>query len=465
MNNYKRVWLNTCSFAIGTIGSKLVLFLMLPIYTLKLTKENYGVLELIQNTSSLLFPLLTLMITGALFRFGLDSRECKKEVIANTLFSLSLSSVVFLCLSPLFCGIDVFQEYFWYFVFFFLITMFEAFFKELLKVSDNLKVFSTLGVLDTFLMASLNILFLVKLDFGLQGYFISYILSKFFFVSLSCYVSRCLLISCFGHVNFKKLKEMLLFSVAFLPNTLCWWGMNFSDRYIISVVLGVSFVGVYSVANKIPMLINSIYEVFGQAWHISAIEEKDSGVEVKFYSVMFKVNIIFLSLMTSVMLLCNKSFSDLMISDGFKDAYYYSILPIFGNFFGCLSNFYGAIYLKNKAGRQVLVSSMLALSVNFLINIILVREIGIVAASLSTCIAFFVMWLYRHFDTKKFLKLDVSVFYFLLVFAVLFVQVIICSLQIGNEFMFNAMCFLFLLLVHVFFVKNEIRYIINWIIK
>lgn len=43
--------------------------------------------------------------------------------------------------------------------------------------------------------------------------------------------------------------------------------------------------------------------------------------------------------------------------------------------------------------------------INILINIVLIKWIGLYAASLSTLIAYLVMFIYRYFDSKKYVKL------------------------------------------------------------
>ena len=47
MDKYKKLISNTFIFAVGTFSSKLLVFLLMPLYTRVLTPEDYGVVNLI----------------------------------------------------------------------------------------------------------------------------------------------------------------------------------------------------------------------------------------------------------------------------------------------------------------------------------------------------------------------------------------------------------------------------------
>ena len=53
---------------------------MMPIYTRALSTAEYGTVDLIQQISNLLVPIVTLGVTNALIRFGLDKSFRKNDV-------------------------------------------------------------------------------------------------------------------------------------------------------------------------------------------------------------------------------------------------------------------------------------------------------------------------------------------------------------------------------------------------
>ena len=66
MDKYKRLLSNTVIFAIGTFSSKLLVFLLMPLYTWALNPTELGTADLIIQTGNLLLPLVSLGIINAI---------------------------------------------------------------------------------------------------------------------------------------------------------------------------------------------------------------------------------------------------------------------------------------------------------------------------------------------------------------------------------------------------------------
>ncbi len=61
MNKFKKLVNNSAIFALGSFGSKLITFFLVPLYTGYMTVNEYGEMDLIQTTVSLILPILTLL--------------------------------------------------------------------------------------------------------------------------------------------------------------------------------------------------------------------------------------------------------------------------------------------------------------------------------------------------------------------------------------------------------------------
>ena len=72
-------------FTIGSFGSKILSFLLVPLYTAVLTTTEYGSVDLITSTASLLTPILLLSIFDATLRFGMDSNYKKEDVLSTSI--------------------------------------------------------------------------------------------------------------------------------------------------------------------------------------------------------------------------------------------------------------------------------------------------------------------------------------------------------------------------------------------
>ena len=72
-------------FTIGSFGSKILSFLLVPLYTAVLSTSEYGSVDLVISTASLLTPILLLSIFDATLRFGMDPEYKKKDVLSTSI--------------------------------------------------------------------------------------------------------------------------------------------------------------------------------------------------------------------------------------------------------------------------------------------------------------------------------------------------------------------------------------------
>lgn len=78
--------------------TKLIYFFLMPIYTLALTTEEFGLADLLNNSLQLVMPVFTLSITDAVFRFALDKEINHRLLLCNGLKILGYSYIIVLLL-------------------------------------------------------------------------------------------------------------------------------------------------------------------------------------------------------------------------------------------------------------------------------------------------------------------------------------------------------------------------------
>ena len=98
-------------FAVGTFGSKLLVFFLMPLYTHVLTDAEYGTSDLLQQSANLLVPLVTFGITDAVIRFGLDRKVRNTQVLTTALVTLLAGFVLLFLCYPLLALIPGLNDY------------------------------------------------------------------------------------------------------------------------------------------------------------------------------------------------------------------------------------------------------------------------------------------------------------------------------------------------------------------
>lgn len=92
----KELAVNVGLFAISSFGSKAISFLLLPLYTAVLSTGDYGTVDLMNSTVSLLVPLFTLNIQDAVLRFGLGKDAKPEEIVSVGLRMVAAGGAVLL---------------------------------------------------------------------------------------------------------------------------------------------------------------------------------------------------------------------------------------------------------------------------------------------------------------------------------------------------------------------------------
>ena len=60
---------NTLLFTLGNLGSKLIVFFLIPLYTNTLSTAQYGTIDLVSTVSTVAVPIFTINICESVMRF------------------------------------------------------------------------------------------------------------------------------------------------------------------------------------------------------------------------------------------------------------------------------------------------------------------------------------------------------------------------------------------------------------
>ncbi len=71
---------NTALFALGNLGTKIISFFLIPLYTNVLSTEQYGIVDLVVTISTIVVPILSLNIAESVMRFNLDRDADRNKI-------------------------------------------------------------------------------------------------------------------------------------------------------------------------------------------------------------------------------------------------------------------------------------------------------------------------------------------------------------------------------------------------
>lgn len=405
----KRLATGTIVYMVGNLMSKVLQMLILPIITVALETSEYGYYDLIVTTINLVTPVITFQMIEGMFRFMYDGTDDDKKSTVSTVTAFLIGGGAALAII-IFTG-SLISDSLQYPVLIYLnyiSSIAFTYMQKLARCQQKNQQFAVSGVLNTIVMLATQALTLLVFHMGVDGMlianFISYIIAALylmFFIDIKHWLG-------IRYINKNAFVKLIKYSAPLIPNSICWWLVSSSDRYIITFFLGTAANGIYSIAGKFSQMITFATSVFQLAWQESAIMEENSENRDKFYSDTFNTYMRLLLGGYLVILPFIKIIMPVLVSEEYQMGYLYNPILLLGAILSAFSQFYGSAYLVFKKTSGALSTTVVAAIVNILIGIGLTPLIGLFAPALGTAVAFGIQWLMRMYQMKSYFKVNID---------------------------------------------------------
>lgn len=412
MSKEKQLAKNTALYAIGSIGTKILTFLIVPLYTYYIDTSNMGIYDAIITAMSLLSPVAVLSIYEGVYRWSIENRNnagvyirygIKVEFRNLTIIALVLIAV------ELFIDIP----YFLYVLFYLVSMCLHTYFARVARGVGMTKLYTSLGLVYTVLYLTLNLLLIVYARLGIQALLLSSIIS---YTVTTLIFALCMKnIICDRKENdyilsLHERKRITFYSLANTPNSICWWIVGLSDRFALIWFVSTSVNGIYSISQKFPTVVSLLTTIFYYAWQDQALTTFNDKDKDEYYTSVFKLYSKFLLSMTLCLIPFTK-YIVLFMEASYETAWHF-VMPLYlGTVFSALASFYGIGYQGSKQNVRALTTTAAAAFVNIAINMIFIPlfpSYGIWIASLSTAISYFVLFVTRAIQCKRYFSIRIN---------------------------------------------------------
>ncbi len=255
-------------YGLGNLLTRIVSFLMLPLYTRYLTPTDYGILELIDVTSGMVGIVIGLGLDTAVSRFYYESpKEEDRRVVLSTAYWLAgifavtgalLAAGFSVPLAKLVLSSPSSSRLF--------IVSFAALalavIMELnylyLRLTYRSVIFNAISMVSLVLGVVLNVVFIVFFHWGVFGILMTSLVTR---LIIALPLTTWVLVRSGLGFDFGVAKQMLRFGAPLIPSTLGTALVNYSDRYFLKHYATIADAGIWGLANKlgtsIHMLITS----------------------------------------------------------------------------------------------------------------------------------------------------------------------------------------------------------------
>ena len=215
--------------------------------------------------------------------------------------------------------------------------------------------------------------------------------------------------------------------------------MRVSDRFVVTMFMGITANAVYAVANKIPSILTLAHGTFNMAWLENAsivVNDKDVN---EYYSSMFRTILDLVAGLLGLLICAAPLLFQLLIRGDYSEAYAQLPILFLAMFFNCVCSFLGGIYIAHKATLSVGITSTAAATCNLLVDLALIKKIGLYAASGSTLISYLFLMIFRMIDVKKLVAIRYDFKHILLVVGILLIETALCFINRLFSNIFNIL--------------------------
>ena len=447
-NKYSELVSNSLILTIGNFITKIIAFLLMPLYTTYMTTEQYGIADIINTVVELLIPIFTLSISEGVFRFCLDKENSKSEILRNSIKVVLLGFIIILIIAPI-ANFFIETNFIVLFLVLYITTAIKNVLSQFCRGIGNIKEFTISGIVGALALVILNIILLVQYKLGVMAYIIAICGSN---LVTSIYIYFKCNIKYYIKENKTKQKieaQLLKYSIYLIPNSIAWWFTNISSRYILMAYGGAKISGIYAASSKIPTIINILSNIFQQAWQSSSTEQYESSNRNVFYTNIFKVFSIFVIMSASVIILLTPYISKILLTNEFYEGWKITPLLIVSAVMCAYSYYFGTFYVAAKESKWVMISTMIGAITNVFACIILVPKFGMIGAAIASVLSYVIITIVRIINTRKFIILNINWSKLLFNLILLFIQAIIWMVDFKIGQVFNIIILIALMIINI----------------
>ncbi len=403
-------------YGVGHVAVRGVTFLLLPLYTNIFSLQDYGVISLAYTFLGFMGVILHYGLDASLMKHYVSVEKSARAGILTTAYSslllttLSFSIVLFLfrgqmsmllfgSANPDISGLIA------------VILFFDTLWSVhvlILRAEGKAFGFTTVNFLNVIITLTLNIIFVLKFQWGIKGVLLSNLItSAIIFTMTSPIIIRRISLTQLSWIQWKKLMN---FGLPFLPAGIFSMILELSDRYILCYLTNVETVGLYNAGYKLGMLMMLVVMGFNMAWQPYFLKKKakDRDYIGKVATLIFVV----LGFLFILIILWIDSIATIELgSFSLIGSQYWSatkIVPLIA-----LAYMFHAAYLLQLPGLYLLgksswiprIRGVGAVS-NIALNFLLIPPYGIMGAATATCISFLLMAVLIYAVNKRYFPVE-----------------------------------------------------------
>jgi O-antigen/teichoic acid export membrane protein len=403
---------NSLIYTIGTILTRGISIILVPIYTRYLSPDEYGIIDLFMILTSIVSLTIALEIHQAVVRFYQDTTdedEKMQYVSSAFVFSIFVYSLYFI-ISYIFS--DTFT----------LLILDDVKYQNIFLLASGaiatggLFYFTSgqlrwqmlpkqsviVSIVHVLIVASIAVYLLMVRDMKVESIFVGQIFGNIFGIFLSIYYAKKSYRFVFVY---EKFKEMVLFSYPLVFSGGAIFVSLYIDRIAIKDLLGLEDLGIYGIAYRFATVASLVMMGFQSSLSPLIYKHYKEEKTAKNIAKLFDGFIIFALFVVSGSILFSKEVIVLMSTEAYYNAAILIPLLVMAVFFSNMYIFAPGMGIAKKTKTIALISASGAI-INTVLNYTMIPIFGLIGASISTLISAIVVFYLRVVLSNKYYNIE-----------------------------------------------------------
>jgi O-antigen/teichoic acid export membrane protein len=384
-------------YGLGSLVSRFIAVLLLPVYTRYLSPADYGLIETLIALSAVLTVLLAAGVKSAFFRFYFDEEDKRRVIRTSFWFTMGSATVGLVAGLALAAPIsellfdtsdhaDLVRAAFvglWAHVNYEQMT-------ALFRVEQRSTAYLIATLINLTLTVGATLLLVIVWEQGPIGVIVgNFTGTLLVYAGLLAYRREQLGLE----LDRPLLREMNRFGMPLVPSGLFLWALNFSDRFFLVKLAGPREVGLYSIGVRMASAIILFLAAFRTAWPAFAYSIEDDREAKRTYSFVLTYIVVITSWMALALGVLAPWLVRLLTTEDF-----YSAERVVAPLAFAAAAFGAYIVVVIGIGRArrtrsnwIITGAAAALNVG--LNLILIPEYGMIGAAVATIGAYGTLFL------------------------------------------------------------------------
>lgn len=475
---YHNLAVNIGLFALNAVATKLVTFLLIPLYTCFMSKGEYGVTDMSLTVISLVTPLATLSVADAAVRFivGDKLRSAEYSFVGFAVILLSVALVA-MC-TPLldlsaFGGLGAYKAWF---VLAYASSAMLQLCGEIARGLGEVRLIPVCAGISSCVTCLAAVLLIGGFHKAVVGYFVSVSLGPLVAVAvylstggmgrLICDGARLIFDSPGRRRRLRDLcAPMLRYSLPLIPNALFWWVGTSINRIFITGMLGIAASGMFAAASKLPSLLNTAYSVFQQAWQLSAFQESGERGLDRFFSSVFCVLQAVMTILCAVVSFLTPWLAAVFLQGEFYTAWPMISLLLVASLLNVFNAFYGTVYTVTMHTSYIMRTTVVGAVACTVLTPALIVSMGAYGACVASVLGNALVLVLRSRDSRRYVNFFAGWQRLVPTLVFLVVQSMVTTMQISGWQVVSGACLVTVLLLQGRRVLSSLGYAARKIVQ